>query len=136
MTSHLVSLSIGPVQDFIAQARRSRDLWFGSHILSEISRSAAKAVAENGGKLIFPALQLDDPELDACDGMMRNDTHQPPLAIANKILFEADDADSDVDLSTAETFYTDDDEDGFIDTFGGWTEQHGFDQALQEFMNG
>lgn len=104
MTSHLVSLSIGPVQDFIAQARRSRDLWFGSHILSEISRSAAKAVAENGGKLIFPALQLDDPELDACDGMMRNDTHQPPLAIANKILFEADDAetsDSCVDAAFA-----------------------------------
>ena len=58
MTSHLVSISIGPVQDFIAQARRSRDLWFGSHILSEISRAAAKAVAERGGKLIFPLFSI------------------------------------------------------------------------------
>ncbi len=93
MTSHLVSISIGPVQDFIAQARRSRDLWFGSHILSEISRAAAKAVAERGGKLIFPALERGDRELNACDGMMRED-NKPPLAVANKLLFEVDDAET------------------------------------------
>lgn len=55
MTSYLYVLSIGPVQDFISAARRTRDLWFGSHLLSEISKSAAKAIADNGGELIFPA---------------------------------------------------------------------------------
>jgi CRISPR-associated protein Cmr2 len=53
--SHLLAISVGPVQEFIAAARRTRDLWFGSHLLSEISRAVAKAVEHEGGKLIFPA---------------------------------------------------------------------------------
>lgn len=54
MTPHLLVLSIGPVQDFITAARRTRDLWFGSHLLSEISKAAARTVASIGGQLIFP----------------------------------------------------------------------------------
>ena len=53
--SHLLAISVGPVQEFIAAARRTRDLWFGSYLLSEISRAVAKAVEEKGGQLIFPA---------------------------------------------------------------------------------
>lgn len=63
MTAYLYVLSIGPVQDFIAAARRTRDLWFGSYLLSEISKAAARKIAESGGKLIFPALEKGDPEL-------------------------------------------------------------------------
>lgn len=55
MTSHLLALTVGPVQDFIAAARRTRDLWFRSHLLSEISKAAAKSLRDQGGKLIFPA---------------------------------------------------------------------------------
>lgn len=55
MTSHLLALSIGPVQEFIASARRTRDLWFGSYLLSEISKAAAREVREQGGQLIFPS---------------------------------------------------------------------------------
>jgi CRISPR-associated protein Cmr2 len=54
MTAHLLAMSIGPVQEFIAAARRTRDLWFGSHLLSEISKAAANAVQDRG-ELIFPA---------------------------------------------------------------------------------
>jgi CRISPR-associated protein Cmr2 len=50
---HLLVFSIGPVQEFIAAARRTRDLWFGSEMLSEVSRAAAKAVGD--GRLIFPS---------------------------------------------------------------------------------
>ncbi len=57
--TYLVSIAIGPVQDFIASARRSRDLWFGSWLLSELSKAAARKIAE-GHKLIFPA--IDDPK--------------------------------------------------------------------------
>ncbi|WP_048151090.1 type III-B CRISPR-associated protein Cas10/Cmr2 [Methanolacinia paynteri] len=64
MTKYLYVLSVGPVQDFIASARRTRDLWFGSYLLSEISRAAAKAIADSGGELIFPALKKSDPELE------------------------------------------------------------------------
>jgi CRISPR-associated protein Cmr2 len=53
--SHLLAISVGPVQEFIAAARRTRDLWFGSHLLSEISRAVAEAVERQGGQLIFPA---------------------------------------------------------------------------------
>lgn len=51
---HLMIFSIGPVQDFIATARRSRDLWYGSWMLSELSRAAAKQVVEHPGSLVFP----------------------------------------------------------------------------------
>lgn len=59
MTTYLYVLSIGPVQDFIAAARRTRDLWFGSHLLSEISKAAAKKIDDEEGLLIFPNLEKD-----------------------------------------------------------------------------
>lgn len=55
-TAHLLLMSLGPVQDFIAQARRTRDLWFGSHVLSELSLEAARAALRLRAELIFPAL--------------------------------------------------------------------------------
>ena len=84
---HLLSISVGPVQDFIAQARRTRDLWYGSHLLSELSRAAAKAVADGGGevKLIFPPFDKDHSELEECDGPVRSDDTSP-AAVANRIL--------------------------------------------------
>ena len=54
MSKHLLAISVGPVQEFIAAARRTHDLWFGSQLLSEISRSVAIAVSKHG-ELIFPA---------------------------------------------------------------------------------
>ena len=54
MTTHLLAISVGPVQEFIAAARRTRDLWFGSYLLSEISKAVARAVRDAGGELIFP----------------------------------------------------------------------------------
>jgi len=54
MSHHLIELSFGPVQSFIASARRSRDLWAGSRLLSEVVRAAAQAVEAGGGVLIYP----------------------------------------------------------------------------------
>lgn len=50
--------SIGPVQDFIATARKTQDLWAGSYLLSYLSWSAMKVVAKEFGpdSLIFPDL--------------------------------------------------------------------------------
>lgn len=56
---YLITLSIGPVQDFIAAARRTRDLWFGSFVLSEVSKAAASAFRDSGAILIFPASKTD-----------------------------------------------------------------------------
>ena len=55
MTRRLLLVSIGPVQDFIATARRTRDLWFGSMLLSELSKAAAATLhREEPGCLVFP----------------------------------------------------------------------------------
>lgn len=61
MTTVLI-LSFGPVQDFIAAARRSRDLWSGSWLLSEVCKAAALALyQEDGVELVFPAVEKTNP---------------------------------------------------------------------------
>ncbi|MDR1620923.1 MAG: type III-B CRISPR-associated protein Cas10/Cmr2 [Synergistaceae bacterium] len=80
MAHYLLQISIGPVQDFISAARRTRDLWFGSYLLSEISKTAAKAVKDAGGNLIFPNLAgLSPEEIDSEE-----------CNVANVILAETD----------------------------------------------
>lgn len=52
--SSLLKFQIGPVQDFIAQARSTRDLWSGSYLLSWLVAEGIKALPQNGKELIFP----------------------------------------------------------------------------------
>ena len=63
-TSWLLQISVGPVQEFIAAARRTRDLWFGSFMLSEISKAAAEALKDAKAELIFPAPNVPDKDLE------------------------------------------------------------------------
>lgn len=61
---YLITLSIGPVQDFIAAARRTRDLWLGSQVLSEISKAAAASFQQvESAQMIFPAPNDPDQQL-------------------------------------------------------------------------
>jgi CRISPR-associated protein Cmr2 len=100
VTAHLLLVTLGPVQDFIAQARRTRDLWYGSHLLSELGRAAARALVDDGAKLIFPSLQKGDPQLDQCFAPLRADG-TPPQNIANKILAEVPDGVEPQQLASA-----------------------------------
>lgn len=78
-SKYLIAVSVGPVQDFIASARRSRDLWFGSWLLSEISKTVAEAVGKQN--LIFPTdltgnvvnkiLAVIEKPDDSFDGMLK-----------------------------------------------------------------
>ncbi len=77
MTAHLIAISIGPVQEFIASARRTRDLWFGSFLLSEVCKATSRAIADAKGELIFPAPE-DPSDLE----------EESPLNVANVILAE------------------------------------------------
>jgi len=54
---YLIAITLGPVQEFIASARRFRDFFAGSRLLSEAAASAALSVAKAIGpqNLIFPA---------------------------------------------------------------------------------
>jgi CRISPR-associated protein Cmr2 len=72
---HLLLVSLGPIQDFIASARRCQDLWFGSWLLSALARESALAIGEASGSmktLVFPA------------DLGREGDERP--AVANKIL--------------------------------------------------
>ena len=68
----LLTLSIGPVQPFIAAARKMEDLWAGSHLLARLSWEAMRVVAEQLGPdaILFPRLrgvpQVDLWLRDAC----------------------------------------------------------------------
>lgn len=66
----ILDFSIGPVQGFIARARRTRDFWAGSFLLSYLAGQAMAVVLENGGTLILPAVakskdEISDPLLQA-----------------------------------------------------------------------
>src|SRR5947209_18942637 len=48
---HMLIFSLGPVQPFIAQARKTRDLWLGSFILSTLMAAGTKGIT---GTFVFP----------------------------------------------------------------------------------
>ncbi len=52
MPGQMLLFTIGPVQPFIAQARKTRDLWLGSFLLSTLMEAALSGL---GGELVFPA---------------------------------------------------------------------------------
>lgn len=60
--TRLFLFQIGPVQTFIAQARRTQDLYVGSRILSGIASAGIQAAEANKAELIYP-VRLDDTGL-------------------------------------------------------------------------
>lgn len=60
MGKYIIIVSIGPVQSFIAAARKSQDLWCGSWLLSEVAKAVAKALHQNGAELIFPHIAQEN----------------------------------------------------------------------------
>jgi len=55
----LLAMSIGPVQSFIAAARKTEDLWAGSHLLSRLAWETMRPVCEELGPdaILFPRLR-------------------------------------------------------------------------------
>ena len=55
-SSFLIKFQIGPVQEFIAQARSTRDLWSGSYLLSWLVAAGIRKLLEcPGASLVYPA---------------------------------------------------------------------------------
>lgn len=52
--TQIFQFTLGPVQGFVAQARRTRDFWAGSFILSWLSSMAIAAIQRQGGQVVFP----------------------------------------------------------------------------------
>jgi CRISPR-associated protein Cmr2 len=51
--------TLGPVQGFVAQARRTRDFWAGSFLLSYLTAHAMKATQEQSGTIVMPEVSGD-----------------------------------------------------------------------------
>lgn len=88
-------VSIGPVQDFIASARRCGDLWYGSWLLSELAKAAADGIVEaSDGKrldaLVFPGATARASLSPGSD-----------TAVANKLLVHVPTGASAKDLAEA-----------------------------------
>ena len=58
-TKHYFHFTLGPVQGFVSQARRTRDFWAGSFILSWLAAVAIQAVRHQGGTVEFPQPDKD-----------------------------------------------------------------------------
>lgn len=72
----LLTLSIGPVQPFIAAARTTSDLWAGSHLLSRLAWEAMRPVCDQLGPdaILFPRLR-GIPQVDL---WLRDQVDLPP----------------------------------------------------------
>ena len=55
-----LDISIGPVQGFVVQSRRTRDLWGSSYLLSFLSAHALHGACQAGGKVIQPSVESDE----------------------------------------------------------------------------
>ena len=47
MTQYMLLFSLGPVQSFIAQARKTRDLWLGSFLLSAFMQIGIEGISKD-----------------------------------------------------------------------------------------
>ena len=54
-----IDVSVGPVQGFVAQSRRTRDLWGSSYLLSFLSAHAMRSAEVAGGRIIRPSVNQD-----------------------------------------------------------------------------
>jgi CRISPR-associated protein Cmr2 len=92
LMEYLFLASIGPVQSFIASARRTRDLWFGSMLLSELAKAAAKKIVDNEqNSLIFPAPNPENKDFLSPGSSLNVANkivaliHQPPQELGNEV---------------------------------------------------
>lgn len=73
-TKQIFQFTLGPVQGFVAQARRTRDFWAGSFILSWLSSVAMAGIQQQGGNISFPV-----PDGNYLNWLHGKETGQPPL---------------------------------------------------------
>lgn len=59
MNDAVLIFTFSPVQPFIAEARRTSDLYVGSQIPVHLAKAAARVIQQRG-TLIYPAMLSDD----------------------------------------------------------------------------
>lgn len=90
MKQHL-HVSVGPVQGFVAQSRRTRDLWGSSYLLSFLAAQAMSGARHAGGVIVRPQVAAD-PLLQWVEG--RGKGGPPTLgSLPNQFTVELEDVD-------------------------------------------
>ena len=74
MDKMLLKVQIGPVQEFIGQARSTRDMWAGSYMLSWLAAAAMKVFKDAGSEFVFPALEEQPLYEMFCDSKKSSST--------------------------------------------------------------
>ncbi len=54
-----LDIAIGPVQGFVAQSRRTRDLWGSSYLLAFLAGHAMHGAEKAGGRIVRPIVECD-----------------------------------------------------------------------------
>jgi CRISPR-associated protein Cmr2 len=83
---------LGPVQGFIAEARRTRDLWAGSFLLSWLAAHAMVAVRKQNFTIDFPMVEKDGQVIDRLVHAIENDGDGAPLlaTVPNQFMASGD----------------------------------------------
>ena len=105
MNTQLFHFALGPVQSFVAQARRTRDLWAGSFLLSWLTAQAMVDVRSRGGVIRFPVVANGDgptdPLIAAIEGTPLEKDPRPQIgSLPNRFKAEVPD---DFDAKRVET---------------------------------
>lgn len=81
--SKVFHFTLRPVQGFVAQARRTRDLWAGSFLLSWLAGQALAKTRRQGGRILFPSVgdinQPTDALLAAIEGKPLSNNSTPQI---------------------------------------------------------
>ncbi len=96
MSKYLLTINIGPVQGFIAAARRTRDLHAGSRLLSRAAFAAAQTLQGHGAKLIFPKAsdnsKLEGIQQDGIPNVILAEIEADSLDVIKSLAKEAEEA--------------------------------------------
>lgn len=87
-SQHVIVITVGPVADFVQASRRTRDVWFSSHMVSEFARAAVHSLVKEGWLIVFPAFEPnapDHPELEPTVSR-RRENGQPARSTNDKIV--------------------------------------------------
>ena len=83
MSNHLFLFTIGPVQSFIAQARKTQDLYAGSKLLSDLIGYGLCEVSKiKNTEIIFPNFDTTEFKQDCQDSQKIKDRSFPNRFIA------------------------------------------------------
>lgn len=134
MQEYLFLFTIGPVQSFIAQARKTQDLYAGSQILSDLIRwgmHAFENLSQIGGEkptFIFPKEYTDSNHEN--QGFSRSN---PNRFLAITEVQDVEELGKTVEAAVRERFRTTATT-TFEQTFSGLTKPQGFCEQIEQFL--